>query len=178
MYVPNHSLQRLILLKDGTATTKTFNHINSEIQAEEAEEIGVEHLLRNVKDNAVGTLSTRVTTQLNSLKALQARLEEIHDYLAKVLSGELPLNHKILNNLQNIFNLLPNLNVPELVRAFHIKNNDQMMVIYVSSLARSIIAFHNLINNKIENQDAERKENEPLATKKVEKPVKETVVAK
>lgn len=32
--------------QDGTPTTKTFDHVPSEIGAEEAEEVGVEHLLR------------------------------------------------------------------------------------------------------------------------------------
>lgn len=32
--------------KDGTPTSKTFEHVTSEIGAEEAEEVGVEHLLR------------------------------------------------------------------------------------------------------------------------------------
>lgn len=34
---------------DGTPTTKTFEHVPSEIGAEEAEEVGVEHLLRDIK---------------------------------------------------------------------------------------------------------------------------------
>ena len=34
------------LYKDGTPTTKTFEHVASEIGAEESEEVGVEHLLR------------------------------------------------------------------------------------------------------------------------------------
>ena len=32
--------------QDGTPTSKTFEHVTSEIGAEEAEEVGVEHLLR------------------------------------------------------------------------------------------------------------------------------------
>jgi len=59
--------------------------------------------------------------------------------------------------LQDIFNFLPNLNVDELVRSFAVKTNDTMVVIYLSSLIRSIIALHNLINNKLTNRDAERK---------------------
>ncbi|OZJ02583.1 26S proteasome regulatory subunit rpn-8 [Bifiguratus adelaidae] len=136
---------------DGTATTRTFTHVPSEIEAEEAEEIGVEHLLRDIKDNAIGTLSTRVTDQLTSLKGLQSKLEDIRDYLSKVVAGTLPVNHQIIYNLQDIFNLLPNLNVQEMVRSFSIKTNDQLLVIYVSSLIRAVIALHNLINNKIEN---------------------------
>ena len=36
----------VVCLQDGTPTTKTFEHVPSEIGAEEAEEVGVEHLLR------------------------------------------------------------------------------------------------------------------------------------
>ena len=49
---------------DGTPTTRTFDHVKSEIGAEEAEEVGVEHLLRDIKDTTVGTLSQHLTTQV------------------------------------------------------------------------------------------------------------------
>ncbi|GJJ73880.1 26S proteasome regulatory subunit N8 [Entomortierella parvispora] len=140
---------------DGTATTKTFVHVPSEIEAEEAEEIGVEHLLRDIKDNVVGTLSNRVGDQLRSLKGLQQRLEEIQEYLGKVVAGSLPINHQIIYNLQDIFNRLPNLEDPDTIKSFSVKTNDQLLVIYLSSLIRSVIALHNLINNKIENKRAE-----------------------
>lgn len=39
-------IQFLQYLQDGTPTSKTFEHIPSEMGAEEAEEVGVEHLLR------------------------------------------------------------------------------------------------------------------------------------
>ena len=78
-------------------------------------------------------------------------------YLENVVSGKLPPNRQIINNFQDIFNLLPNLNVGELSKSFSTKTNDMMLVIYLSSLIRSIIALHNLIDNKIENRDAEKK---------------------
>jgi 26S proteasome regulatory subunit N8 len=154
------------------------------IEAEEAEEIGVEHLLRDIRDVAVGTLSTRITSQLQSLQGLHLRLRDIGQYLQKVLDGDLPVNHAILGNLQDVFNLLPNLSTPksssvkgatngvgpasgvagaadnsELARAMSIKTNDQLMAIYLSSLIRAITAFHDLIENKIQNkQQAEDKD--------------------
>jgi 26S proteasome regulatory subunit N8 len=158
---------------DGTSTSKTFVHTPSTIEAEEAEEIGVEHLLRDIRDVAVGTLSTRITAQLQSLQGLHLRLREIGAYLQKVLDGDLPVNHDILGNLQDIFNLLPNVSTPpaskpgaagsvensELARAMRVKTNDQLMTIYLSSLVRAITAFHDLIDNKIQNrQQAEEKE--------------------
>ncbi|KAJ8071047.1 hypothetical protein OCU04_001393 [Sclerotinia nivalis] len=162
---------------DGTTTSKTFVHTPSIIEAEEAEEIGVEHLLRDIRDVAVGTLSTRITNQVQSLQGLHARLRDISQYLQNVLDGTLPVNHAILGNLQDVFNLLPNLSTPkasshipngadapvennsELAHAMSIKTNDQLMAIYLSSLIRAITAFHDLIENKIQNrQQQEEKE--------------------
>jgi len=163
---------------DGTTTAKTFVHTPSIIEAEEAEEIGVEHLLRDIRDVAVGTLSTRITSQLQSLQGLHLRLRDIGTYLQKVIDGDLPVNHAILGNLQDVFNLLPNLSTPkpaghtngalpsatatdnsELARAMSVKTNDQLMAIYLSSLIRAITAFHDLIENKIQNrQQQEEKE--------------------
>ena len=153
-------------MQDGTTTSRTFVHTPSIIEAEEAEEIGVEHLLRDIRDVAVGTLSTRVTNQLQSLQGLHLRLRDIGAYLQKVLDGQLPVNHAILGNLQDVFNLLPNLSTPEgktgggeLAHAMSIKTNDQLMAIYLSSLIRAITAFHDLIENKIQNrQQQEEKE--------------------
>ncbi|KAF2478634.1 26S proteasome regulatory subunit rpn-8 [Neohortaea acidophila] len=180
---------------DGTTTAKTFVHTPSIIEAEEAEEIGVEHLLRDIRDVAVGTLSTRITSQLQSLQGLHYRLQDIGRYLQKVLDGDLPVNHAILGNLQDVFNLLPNLSTPkaaipkdgatvnggtvngghltaglsentELARAMSVKTNDQLMAIYLSSLIRAITAFHDLIENKIQNkrtqedEDAKKRERE------------------
>ena len=74
-----------LLYQDGSPTSKTFEHIPSEIGAEEAEEVGVEHLLRDIKDTTVGTLSQRITNQLLGLKGIHAQIREIRDYLIQVL---------------------------------------------------------------------------------------------
>ncbi|KAH7278101.1 hypothetical protein KP509_38G024500 [Ceratopteris richardii] len=135
---------------------KVFVHVASEIGAYEAEEIGVEHLLRDVKDTTISTLATEVSRKLTALKGLESRLKEIQSYLDYVIEGKLPLNHEILYHLQDVFNLLPNLNVNELVKSFAVKTNDMMLVIYLASVIRSVIALHNLINNKVLNKEHEK----------------------
>jgi len=144
-----------------------FHHIQSEIGALEAEEVGVEHLLRDVKDTSISTLATELNGKLLSLKSLISHLSELHQYLTNVSNGRLPPNHQILAQLQDIFNLSPNLNIHDLANSFSIKTNDMMVVIYLSTLIRSVIALHSLINNKLENRDAERRAD--LPEKKSEK---------
>ncbi|XP_078066778.1 26S proteasome non-ATPase regulatory subunit 7 [Mustelus asterias] len=154
---------------DGTPTSKTFEHVTSEIGAEEAEEVGVEHLLRDIKDTTVGTLSQRITNQVHGLKGLNSKILEIRNYLEKVATGKLPINHQIIYQLQDVFNLLPDVNLQEFVKAFYLKTNDQMLVVYLASLIRSVVALHNLINNKIANRDAEKKEGQEKEEGKKEK---------
>lgn len=81
---------------------------------------------------------------------------------------------------------MPNLKVDETVRSFSVKTNDYMNVIYVSSLIRSVISLHNLINNKIQSKEIEvqnlkiekdredelRKKKEEESKKKVEEALK------
>ncbi|KAH9900907.1 Mov34-domain-containing protein [Cubamyces lactineus] len=133
---------------DGTETRKTFLHVPSAIEAEEAEEIGVEHLLRDIKDSTTTTLATRVAEQLASLRGLQSRLGDIQSYLVDVASGKMPLNHQISYHLQDALNLLPDLNDQELTQSFATTTNDEMLVVYLSSLLRAVIALHALVDNK------------------------------
>lgn len=151
---------------DGTPTSKTFEHVLSEIGAEEAEEVGVEHLLRDIKDTTLGTLSQRITNQLSGLKGLYTQINEIKNYLELVVTDKLPINHNIIYLLQDIFNLLPDTSTQDFIKAAYVKTNDQMLVVYLASLIRSVIALHNLINNKITNRESEKKENIKDTTKK------------
>ncbi len=129
---------------------------------------GVEHLLRDVKDATISTLATdvrhhvglaslmdvdfcmpQVAAKLSSLRGLESRLKEIRAYMQAVVEERLPLNYEIMCEVQDILSLLPNLDHEELVKAFATKTNDMMLAIYVASLIRSVIALHNLINNKV-----------------------------
>lgn len=113
----------------------------------------------------MGTLSQRITNQVHGLKGLNSKLLDIRSYLEKVALGKLPINHQIIYHLQDVFNLLPDVNLQEFVKAFYLKTNDQMVVVYLASLIRSVVALHNLINNKIANRDAEKKEGKTVNQK-------------
>jgi 26S proteasome regulatory subunit N8 len=135
-------------LQDGTEVRKTFLHCPSAIEAEEAEEIGVEHLLRDIAHSTTETLSTRVTEQLASLRGLRSRLQDIQGYLVQVSSGALPVHHPVIYALQDALNLLPDLSDPATTRSFAASTNDQLLVVYLSSLVRAVIALHALVDNK------------------------------
>uniref|UniRef100_A0A7S2W4W8 MPN domain-containing protein n=1 Tax=Eucampia antarctica TaxID=49252 RepID=A0A7S2W4W8_9STRA len=135
--------------KTATEVKKTFAHVPSLIGAMEVEEVGVEHLLRDINDPTVSTVASLIRAKMAGLTALTEKLVEMKDYLNAVVEGKMKVNQDIIANMQSIFNLLPNLNVEELVRSMLVKTNDMHMVIYLSSLIRSVIALHDLVNNKI-----------------------------
>ncbi|KAK7238884.1 proteasome structural subunit [Aureococcus anophagefferens] len=140
---------------------RTFKHVSSMIGAYEAEEVGVEHLLRDVNDPTVSTLASQIKHKMAGLVALRSRLAEMKAYLEAVLAGKLPANNQIMYNSQMIFNLMPNLNVDALVSSMLVKTNDYHLAIYCAALVRCIIALHELVNNKITNKRLEEEAENP-----------------
>lgn len=135
--------------EDGTEKArKVFVSVPTEVGQTEAEEIGVEHLLRNVKDATISTLATDVAAKLQALRGLKGKLGEVQEYLAAVTAGKLPLNHDINGYLQDMFNLLPNMSAQHLSSALAVESNDMMAVVYLAALIRSVLAMHKLIDNK------------------------------
>lgn len=107
------------------------------------------------------------------LKGLHSHITDINSYLMKVSSQQLPVNHQIIYQLQDVFNLLPDVNLQDFVKSVYVKTNDQMLVVYLASLIRSVIALHNLIGNKLQNREAEKTEVKDLSKDKKEKEKKE-----
>ncbi|KAF7632163.1 MPN domain-containing protein [Meloidogyne graminicola] len=138
------------IFQDGSPPIKTFEHVSCEIGAEEAEEVGVEHLLRDIKNTSAGTLSQRITNQLLGLRGFRHQLAEMALYARRVVNKELP----------EILNLLPDVLTPEFVDAHNSMSNDQAMRIYLGNLARTVIALDDLIDNKLMLQRDEEKTNE------------------
>merc|ERR1719198_247059 len=133
---------------------RTFLHVQSTVGAYEAEEVGVEHLLRDIKNASASTLAVRVGDKITALKGLAMRLKEISAYLSSVVAGKLPMNQEIIYQLQEIFNLVPDADSDELIKSFAMETNDMMLALYLGSMLRSTVALHNLINNKIRNKKA------------------------
>eukprot|EP00927_Polykrikos_kofoidii_P072486 TRINITY_DN685_c0_g1_i2.p1 TRINITY_DN685_c0_g1~~TRINITY_DN685_c0_g1_i2.p1 ORF type:complete len:358 (+),score=113.45 TRINITY_DN685_c0_g1_i2:79-1152(+) len=133
---------------------RTFLHVGSTVGAFEAEEVGVEHLLRDIKNASASTLPVRVGDKVSALKGFAVRLREISSYLSSVVAGKLPMNREIIYQLQEIFNLLPDQDSEDLVRSFALETNDTMLALYLGSMLRSTVVLHNLINNKIKNKKA------------------------
>merc|ERR1712139_677027 len=145
---------------------RTFMHVESTVGAFEAEEVGVEHLLRDIKNASASTLAVRVGDKISALKGLAVRLGEISKYLSTVVAGKLPMNQEIIHQLQEIFNLLPDQDCDELVKSFAMETNDMMLALYLGSMLRSTVALHNLINNKIKNRKAKEDKKDDKKKKK------------
>jgi 26S proteasome regulatory subunit N8 len=135
---------------------KTFFKLNTSIEASLPEEIGVEFMLKDINDpNRVGSVSKIINDKEQSLKALIKKLTEIKTYLTNVISGKIPVNAQIIYNIQEIFNLLPNFDTESLIKAMSIQTNNNYLVLYLTWLAKTVVALHKLINNKIDIKEEE-----------------------
>ena len=94
--------------RDGRETKREFQHIQADVEAYQAEEVGVEHLLRDVNDPTVSSLAGRIKHKLLALASLRDRLAKMAAYLAKVSSGSMEPNHEINALIQRATNLIAN----------------------------------------------------------------------
>ena len=133
---------------EGLEEEKKFIPLSVTVDAEEAEEIGVEHLIRDIKDPSQGNLSMSIYGKVVALRELEMQLNSIFLYLERVASGKLPVNHQIMYNLQNIFNMMPNTLENETIqKALTTFSNDSMVMSYAGSMLKGITAMHSLIDN-------------------------------
>lgn len=162
--------------------TRTFRSVPSTFGADEAEEVGTEHLLRDLRNQSTSTLAQRVHEKCASQRALIRKLTEIKEYLEQVRLGRFPYNSAIVARLQDIFNELPEMqDSPEMAKHCCHETNDQYLAIYMGSMLRSILALHNLVNNKIaskkfledQDKDEKTKENKTKENKTKEDQAKE-----
>jgi 26S proteasome regulatory subunit N8 len=98
--LPTQAYLTVEAVVEGRETVRTFAHVPSEVGAYEAEEVGVEHLLRDINDPSVSTVGADVRAKLGGLAALATRLKEVATYLEKIVAGKLPVNNEILYNVQ------------------------------------------------------------------------------
>lgn len=59
-----------------------------------------------------------------------------------------------------MFNLLPDVHNAEALQALTLSTTDHLAMTYVGSLARSVLALHDLIDNKVAVAEAQNKMNE------------------
>jgi len=154
--------------KGGASATKVFANVPTSVAATEAEDVGVEHLLRDVADDAAAglrTLSGDVSALASGLKSLRSRLVSAADYADAVATGKLPANQDILRLLQDAFNALPTAppssssvsgESAALSKALSARSNDMMLSAYIGSLVRAVLALHGLVDNR-ETSAARRK---------------------
>jgi 26S proteasome regulatory subunit N8 len=145
---------------DALATSaRVFRPVPAAVGAEEAEEVGVEHLLRDLRGLRHVSLTEAVQQQVAAVAALEGRMQLIADYLDDCAQGRTQPNPKIIQNAQSILAMVPNLAAPELADALATHQNDSAALVFVASLVRAVTRLHDLISNKKMNREAELNEN-------------------
>ena len=133
---------------DGQHIVTSFRNIPTVVDFLEVEEIGVEHLLRDIKDVDMSEIGTTLTNSIHGLAALEHRLNGISSYLSDVIEGKMPVDNEIIGVIQSTFNLLPNLELKDTIDSLSTKADDSTFMIFISQLTRSVVSLHELVNSR------------------------------
>lgn len=145
--------------KTKQAIERIFVHLPTSLGAVEAEEVGVEHLLRDIHDPTISTLASLIQEKTTGLQTLHTKLLVCQQYIQSCIpdpiTGKVAItkvNPTIIANLQTIISLLPNTlaisNTHHHISMIQ-QSNDMYMSMYIASMLRTVMAIHDLINNQI-----------------------------
>lgn len=119
-----------------------FRNIRTHLGSEQAEEIGIEHLLRDVTDSTITNLSTQIQERERSVHHLLRILKQIEEYLRDVANRVLPLSEDILGLLQELISLQQEICMQKNSAAMIRHTNDEAVSTYLAALGRLISAIH------------------------------------
>lgn len=137
-----------------------FKSIPCQVSAYEAEEVGVEHLVREIKDLNMDTLQMKLNNKAASLLALERKIATIGKYLEDVIAGKRKQDPQILLTLHEIVSRLPKVMSEEFKKVLSENVNDNYLALYTSSLVKGVINIHSLLNNRIKNMEEAKNEAE------------------
>ncbi|CCW70538.1 unnamed protein product [Phytomonas sp. Hart1] len=133
--------------REGTRSLE-FRNIPTHLGAEEAEEIGIEHLLRDLTDSTITTLSTKIQERELSLAHLCDILQQIDEYLSDVTKGTLPICEDVLEVLQKAISLQPEIYLHKTSTEMIRHTNDRALSTFLADIARCVGALHEVIVNR------------------------------
>ena len=159
--------------ENGKTIETRFVHVPTDVGSDE-NEVGVERLLKDMQKPTATVLKHEINVKSSGVHTLTQKIMLMKEYLQLIEEGKLPMNNDIIQNIQNIFNLSPNIDA--FVQQFAVSTNDVVVTMYLGQLVKSILAVHELIRNKNDVEFAARekkKKEEEEALKKKENEQKE-----
>eukprot|EP00915_Cephaloidophora_sp_WS-2016_P000678 GHVH01000860.1.p1 GENE.GHVH01000860.1~~GHVH01000860.1.p1 ORF type:complete len:319 (-),score=48.87 GHVH01000860.1:73-1029(-) len=120
-----------------------------EIHGSEAEEVAVEHLIREIKETQALSFKGRLQGHHSAIKEYAANLKLIKQYLEDISSGRLSPNQTILTACQDILTYLPSFQSDVTLKGGHREISDETDVMqYLGSLTIAVISLHDLLESR------------------------------
>ncbi|KAG4079277.1 hypothetical protein HA402_007000 [Bradysia odoriphaga] len=146
-HLPVALYESIIDIVHGEATM-LFVPLTYTLATEEAERIGVDHVVR-MSTNDVGEKSVvaeHLLTQYSAIKMLHSRVKVVLEYIKSVENGTLQPNHEVLREAYSLSHRLPVVQGSTFREEYYTQSNDVALITYLGSLTKGCNDMNNLVN--------------------------------
>jgi len=119
-----------------------------EIKGSDAEEVSVEHLIREVKEAHALSFKGQLQGHFGSIKEYVKNLKQIKDYLDDVAHGVMPPNQNVLRSIQDVLSLLPCHGDGKVIEGYEAIAKGTDLINYIGSLSLAVMTLHDLLENR------------------------------
>jgi len=128
-----------------------FQQIKVDIKTFEAERIGVDILNKArtahpTDDGTEAKLAELGNLEISVKKLLQL-LDDVNDYITKVVKGTAPPDNKIGRYLADTLSVVPKINNASFDKMFNSSLQDLLMVSYLGNITRTQLTLNSILNN-------------------------------
>nr|CAG4647184.1 EOG090X08T4 [Megafenestra aurita]SVE92485.1 EOG090X08T4 [Megafenestra aurita] len=144
--LPVTMYESVIDLVNGEATM-LFVELSYTLATEEAERIGVDHVVRMASGDSAESsqVAEQLQAQHNAVKMLANRVRVILEYIRAMERGEVPKSHEVLREAKSLTHRLPVLNSEIFQEEYYTQYNDVLLQTYLASITKACHDLHQFV---------------------------------
>jgi len=144
--IPLYIYESKVVSKDNEQTL-TWAEITYKIETEESERISVDFVNRMEKSSTdVSALVPHFATLSNAVEMLNNRIQILIQYLEHVKAGKIPVNHKLMRQINSLIHRLPAVDSPKFTNEYINELNETLMIAYMAVMTKGTNQLNDVVD--------------------------------
>ena len=125
----------------------TWAEIAYKIETEESERISVDFVNRMEKAGSdISSLVPHFATLSNAIDMLNQRIQVLVNYLEQVKAGKIPVNHRMLRQVNSLVHRLPAVDSPQFTNDYINELNETLMITYMATMTKGTNQLNDVVD--------------------------------
>lgn len=145
--IPLYIYESKVTMNKDNEQVLSWAEITYKIETEESERISVDFVNRMEKSSTeTSALVPHFATLSNAVDMLNNRIQILIQYLQDVQSGKIPVNHKLMRQVNSLIHRLPAVDSPKFINEYINELNETLMITYMATMTKGANQMNDVVD--------------------------------